>query len=94
MSDDQEYKQSIKDEFADEPRVVEDEGEDDVEALCEKVVSAVTITAVSAPSSGRDDSRGASSSREWKESIARGEEGEIVKPSNPRAARIMSGFKM
>ena len=32
--------------------------------------------------------------REWKESIARGEEGEIVLPPTPKAKTIMSGFRI
>lgn len=32
--------------------------------------------------------------REWKESISRGEEGEIVSPPNERARQIMNGFRI
>jgi len=85
MDEDAAYKKSIKDDFADE---------DDTDEDSDLIVTPAAITALKTDVLAHAKRAGNATSREWKESIARGEEGEILAPDNPLSRRIMAGFKI
>ena len=75
----------------------DEEGKDDDDGEIRTVRKRFSETAITSHVDDNDeivDSTRNRTDREWKERIARGEEGEIVLPPTPKAKTIMSGFRI